>query len=297
VGDKVSTAEREIARLATASAGVVTRRELLEAGLTRKEIENRVRRGLLIPEYRGVYRAGHRAPSVAARYLAAVRACGDRAVLSAPPAAYLYGVIKGAAPPPEVLAPGEHRIPGLRTHRCGRLDPRDITTFDEIPVLTVPRTIVDLAGLLSPDQLARACHEAGVRHRTTPRDVEAVLKRHPNSHGAAKLRAVMSGDVRVTLSKLERAFLELLRERGFPLPKTNRVAGGRRVDCRWPEYCLTIELDSYQFHNSRYAWEQDRRREREARARGDEFRRYTYGDIVEDGRYVVKELHQLLPVG
>jgi hypothetical protein len=64
----------------------------------------------------------------------------------------------------------------------------------------------------------------------------------------------------------------------LPLPLTNRPAGGRRVDCRWPEHQLTVELDGYRFHNSRHSWEQDRRREREARARGDDFRRYTYGD-------------------
>ena len=111
--------------------------------------------------------------------------------------------------------------------------------------------------------------------------VEAVLARRPNSPGAAKLRAILRGDVRVTLSRLEARFLERLREAGLVLPRTNRPAGGRRVDCRWPEQRLTVELDSYRYHHSRHAWEQDRRREREARARGDEFRRYTYGDVFE----------------
>jgi hypothetical protein len=55
-----------------------------------------------------------------------------------------------------------------------------------------------------------------------------------------------------------------------------------------------VELDGYQFHNSRRSWEQDRRREREARARGDEFRRYTYGDVLEEPRYMLAELRQLL---
>ena len=41
------------------------------------------------------------------------------------------------------------------------------------------------------------------------------------------------------------------------------------------------ELDSYRYHASRHASEQDRRREREAYARGDEFRRSTYGDVFE----------------
>ena len=53
------------------------------------------------------------------------------------------------------------------------------------------------------------------------------------------------------------------------------------MDCHWPGRRLTVELDGYRYHSSRHAWEQDRRREREARARGDEFRRYTYGDVFE----------------
>jgi hypothetical protein len=104
----------------------------------------------------------------------------------------------------------------------------------------------------------------------------------------------MRGDVKVTLSKLEQAFLQLLRGNGLPLPTTNRVAGGRRVDCRWPEYNLTVELDSYRFHNSRYSWEQDRRREREAKRRRDEFCRYTWRDVVEDPRLVLTELRDIL---
>jgi hypothetical protein len=67
----------------------------------------------------------------------------------------------------------------------------------------------------------------------------------------------------------------------MPLPRTNRPAGGHHVDCRWRERRLTVELDSDRFHNSRHSWELDRRREREACARGDEFRRYTWADVVD----------------
>jgi very-short-patch-repair endonuclease len=74
----------------------------------------------------------------------------------------------------------------------------------------------------------------------------------------------------------------------------NRRAGTRRVDCRWPDIALTVELDGYRYHNSRHAWENDRRREREARARGDEFRRYTYGDVYEEPAAMLAELNLLL---
>lgn len=66
------------------------------------------------------------------------------------------------------------------------------------------------------------------------------------------------------------------------------------MDCRWPERGLTVELDGYRYHHSRHAWEQDRRREREARARGDEFRRYTFGYVFETPELMLSELRALL---
>jgi very-short-patch-repair endonuclease len=153
---------------------------------------------------------------------------------------------------------------------------------------------LDLAALLTIDELARACHEADVRYRTTPAHIDPLLARHPNAPGAANLRAVLHGDVPVILSKLESGFRDLLNGDGLDLPETNRPAGAYRVDCRWPDRRLTVELDGYRYHSSRYAWEQDRRREREARARGDEFRRYTYGDVFETPGRTLAELRPLL---
>ncbi len=287
--------ERELARIAGASHGVVTRDQLLRAGVTPEEIRQRLLRGALLREHRGVYRVGHRAASVDATYLAAVLACGAGALLCRCAGAHLLAVVKGAPPIPEVMAPTERRVRGVVTRRCRDMDPRDAFSWRGIPVTTVQRTLVDLAAILTVDDLARACHEAGVRYGTTPSSVDAVLARRPSSPGAAKLRAVLHGDVHVTLSTLEARFLELLEAEGLVLPQTNRPAGGRRVDCRWPEQRLTVELDSYRYHQSRHAWEQDRRREREARARGDEFRRYSYGDVFERPRLMLAELRALLP--
>ena len=129
---------------------------------------------------------------------------------------------------------------------------------------------------------------------TTPEKVARVLARRPNSPGAGKLRRVLSGDVHVTLSELERRFLDRLRDAGLPLPVTNRPAGTRRVDCRWPAQRLTVELDSYRYHQSRHAWERDRSREHKVYARGDDFRRYTYGDVFEAPLAMLTELSALL---
>ena len=286
--------DQNVAAIAGRQHGVASWEELLEAGLTRRAIQRRVEKGLLIRVHRGVYRVGHRAPSTEARYLAAVKACGEGAVLSGRSAAHLLALLK--SPPSgavDVTAPTERRATGVKARRR-RLPTSETARVSAIAVTTVARTLVDLAAELNEQALARACHEAGVRYRTMPRQVEAVLRRHPSTPGAAKLRRVMSGEVNVTLSKLESSFIALLRKENLPLPRTNTRAGAHRVDCRWPKHRLTVELDSYRFHNSRHAWEQDRRREREAPARGDELRRYGWSDVVEDPRAMLEELRELL---
>jgi Transcriptional regulator, AbiEi antitoxin len=81
VGPQSDTVERELDRIASGAHGVAARRELLDAGVSVKEIRHRLKIGALIREFPGVYRVGHRAPSVEARYMAAVKACGKGAVL------------------------------------------------------------------------------------------------------------------------------------------------------------------------------------------------------------------------
>jgi predicted transcriptional regulator of viral defense system len=286
--------DRIIARIAKRQHGLVTRRQLLAAGVSATEIKLRLARGTLHAVHRGVYRVGHTAHSVEARYLAAVYACGDGAALCGFAAGHLFQVIKGTAPAPEVMATTKRTLRGVITHRARRIDPRDRTTHRAIPVTTIQRTLVDLAAHLSLDALGRAFHEAEVRRHLGPAQVEEVLKRRPNTKGAHKLRAVIHGDHPITLSMMERAFLELLTEHGLPLPVTNRPQDGHWVDCRWPTLRLTVELDSYRYHRSRYAWQQGHERERAARARGDEFRRYTYADVVEDPTRMLAELRGLI---
>ena len=295
MGPKSSTAEEIIARIARLAHGVVTRAELLAEGLTPKEIKRRVAKGALIPEYAGVYRAGHAAPSVLARYMAAVKACGPGALLCGRAAAYLHGILKSRnPPPPEVLTPTARKPEGLKTRRTRNPDRRDGTKVKGIPVTNVPVTLVHLAAELDDEDLARCCHEAGVKYRTTPRHMDAVLRRMPNTKGAAALKAIMSGDTKVLLSKLEKRFIERLVEHNLPLPDTNQIADGRYVDCRWTDKGVTVELNGFRFHNSRHAFDQGGDREREAYARGDEFRRYTYKDVFEEPSRMFAELEKLL---
>jgi very-short-patch-repair endonuclease/phosphoribosylcarboxyaminoimidazole (NCAIR) mutase len=283
MGGQDRTAEQILARLGGRAHGVVTRREVLAAGLSERQVDRRIGRGALIVVHPGVYRVGHKAPSVEARYMAAVKAAGEGAVLSGLAAAHLFGLIKGAAPSPEVSVPRERRIKGVNVRRVRRLAKGDRTVWRGVPVTTVPATLVRLSSLLSFDELAKAAHEATVRCEITR--VEKAPQR---------LRAILEGDAPILLSRLERRFRALLRKAGLPLPVTNRPAGAHYVDCRWPGHKLTVELDSYKFHKTRHAWEQDRRRDREARRRGDIFRRYTWRDVFEDPDDMLAELRELL---
>ena len=234
---------RTLAELAGSTHGVVTRAQLVAAGFTVAQIKTWVRSGALLREYRAVYRVGHRAPSVEARYLAAVWACGSGALLSGRAAGHLLGII--AAPPsmPEVTAPTERRVTGIRAHRSR--SPLVGIVWRGVPVTSPARTLVDLSSVLAVSDLARACHEAGIRHGTAPGAVEVILAQRPTSPGATHLRRVLRGDEHVSLSALERRFLALMRHERLPLPVTNRPAGGRYVDCRWVGKRLTVELDGY----------------------------------------------------
>jgi hypothetical protein len=283
-----------LARLARSKKGLVTRAELLAAGLGEGQVDWRVQNGLLIPEYDGVYRVGHRAPSLECSYLAAVLACGKGTLLSGRAAAYLYGLLKGDAPPPEVTTTGYSKPPGVIVHRTRGTHRRDAAKYRGIPITTVARTVVDMAADEAPTDLARIFHEAVVRFRVKPHHVEAVLERRPTSPGAPGLRRVIRGDERVLLGELERGFIALLKWKNVPLPRTNIPRHGHWVDCRWPEHKLTVELDSYRYHGTRHAWEQDQRRERRARNRGDEYRRYVWGDVFEDGPATAAEVRGLL---
>lgn len=274
--------------------GIVTRQELLGSGISKEEIRVRLRTGSLLEEYPGTYRVGHRAPSIHATYMAAVKATGEGTLLAGLAAAFHLALIEGAPPRPEVISLTERRVPGIVTHRARRQPGADAGAYRGIPVTSPARTLVDLAAVLDINALASACHEASVKHGTTHADVKAVLSRRPASKGARKLRRIMGGDYKVALSKMERRFLGRLRDAGLPLPDMNRRKGSYWVDCRWPDCKLTVELDSYKFHNSRKAWEKDRHREREARARGDDFRRYTYDDVMVHPRLMMRELTAIL---
>jgi len=281
MGSKYATA----ARLAWRQHGRVSPKQLVEAGIGRHEIQRWLENGRLVRVHIGVYALGHTAPSTLADYMAAVLAGGDDAALSHFADAHILHLLPGGPPPPEITVPttAHRRRPGMVIHRVRELPERDTSTLHGIPILTAPRTLLDLAPRLTLARLGRACHEAWVRHHTTPHDFEACIARNPHKPGIAKLRRALAADV--TLSDLEADFVALVRAHDLPLPRTNIDHRNDTVDCHWPELDLTIELLSFRFHATRHAFEQD-----VARRRRSNHIAFSWGDVYERGERTIAEL-------
>jgi hypothetical protein len=120
-----------------------------------------------------------------------------------------------------------------------------------------------------------------------PAQIEACIARNPTKKGIAKLRRAYGADA--TLSELEKGFVRLLEGHGLPRPRTNIDLKGDKVDCHWPQHGLTVELHSYGFHATRWAFESDNTRRRRSRHLP-----FTWGDVFERGAQTVAELRNLL---
>jgi predicted transcriptional regulator of viral defense system len=81
---------RTVARIARRQHGVIRLNQLLWAGLTHAAVRRRVAAGHLHRLYRGVYAVGHTDLRREGRWIAAVFACGEGAVLSHRSAAALW---------------------------------------------------------------------------------------------------------------------------------------------------------------------------------------------------------------
>jgi len=275
------------ARKAGRQHGRINRRQLLLLGVESWRIRKWVADGLLRRVHKGVYAVGHEAPSLLGDYMAAVLACGaDTAALSHRAQAHVTRLLpRRPPPPPEVTVPtlGGRARPGIVIHRVNALPRLDVFVFHGIRMTTVPRTLLDLAPALDIVDLTRACHEAWVHHRMTPRHIDQCIRRNPGKKGAAKLRAALGADA--TLSELETGFLALLHAHGLPAPRTNVDRHGDKVDCWWPQVDLTVELLSFRFHGTRRAFEAD-----VARRRRSSHLAFTWGDVFERAEQTIAEL-------
>jgi Protein of unknown function (DUF559) len=233
--------------------------------------------------------------------MAAVLACGDDSVLSHRSAAALWGLAAAAASRVDVTT-GRTRQGhgGIALHRPRRLDREDCTVRDGIPVTTVVRTLLDLAEVVERRQLARAFEAAERLQLLDVAAISGLRDRSTGRHGLRPLREVMSehhGPLPDTRSQLERLFVGLCRDAGLPLPATNVCVSGFEVDAVWPDRHLIVELDGYEFHRTRRAFERDRARDIQLQLKGYRVLRVTFRRLADEPAAVADAIRLLLASG
>lgn len=264
-------------------------------------LKTRVARGTLTRLHRGVYVVGHRRLTPQGHALAAVLAAGPDAALSHRSAAWLHELWPLPRGRIDVTtAARAQSVPAYRVHRAPAFGRDDLTTRDGIPVTTLPRTVVDLAAILSQDRLASLLSEAERRRLLDVRALEAAIARTRTRTGGshARLRAVLTDhaahDVSHDRSVLERRFLTLTADRGLPRPRLNHWVEGVEVDAVWSRERVAVELDSWTWHRHRQAFQRDREKGNALTAAGWTVLRFTYRDVTDRPEAVAAQLRRVL---
>jgi predicted transcriptional regulator of viral defense system len=274
----------------------VSRRQLVALGLSDRTIGRRVVEGRLHRLYLGVYAVGHPRLTREGRWMAAVVACGQSAVLSHLDAAVLWGFYDRLGTLVHVTVKWHRSVEGLAIHRTRRLDPNESTVKNGIPVTTVERTFVDLTECLSEDRQLRALREAEYQRLL---DLDALNAAVERAHGRRRLKLLKDAIAKhrpgqIIRGELEHRFAELLSGTSIRQPDTNVPieARGRTyvLDCYWPEYRLAVELDGRDGHAREMAFESDRRKDAALNAIGMRLLRFTWQRVAYDGAELLADL-------
>lgn len=279
--------DRRVAEIANRQGGAITRIQLTGLGVTRGQIQHRVRRGRWDP----IRKLGYRilpAESHEDHLLSAI-ALLPNAVVSHHSAASLHGfpALRKTEPHVSVHSRTTHHFPGVEVHRCHDLADSHVTTVAGLPVTSVERTIVDLAAKLSVKHLAFIVTRLLDQGALVADRLEIVAGSvaRKGKPGTRNMRTVLETiEVTGPVSPLEKRGRALLSSHGlapdrseFPLP----WAPHRRFDDAYPMQKLAIEWDSFRYHGERDAFESDRRRDREAIEHGWRILRFTWRDVNE----------------
>jgi hypothetical protein len=256
-----------LAALASRQHGVVSIRQLeRRLGFSHQAVTRAVAAGRLHRMYRGVYAVGHAELSQRGEGMAAVLAVGPGALLSYHSAGWLWGIWSGSPKPFEVTAfvPRHHPAPrGVVRHRARNLVDEDRAMVDGIPVTSVARTQLDLAWKLRGDRMARLLSRSEELGLLDLVATNAVIDRNRGHHGAKRLRYALAiyEPPAWTRSEFERRFVACLVEAGLPRPATGWNEVGHEIDVYWPDLRFGIELDAFETHRTRQAFEDDRERD------------------------------------
>jgi very-short-patch-repair endonuclease len=298
--------DRLLAGLAARQSGVVARRQLMALGVSETVIRARLRRRLLVRLHRGVYAVGHAQLRREGHWFAAVLAAGDGAVLSHRDAAALHLLRPNDRERIDVTTSGRAAsTTAIVVHQTTVLTGEDVTAIGSIrlPVTTVARTLVDLAGVVPPSQLARALSQAEQLNELDVAAIERALDRTRErpGRGHRTMRAALAdhraAGAQLTRPELEDRFAQLLAAVDAPRPRRNATVAGVEVDAYGAEQRLVVELDGYAYHHTRRAFQRDRSKTNDLTLAGFTVLRFTHRDIVLAPDGVADRVARALSVG
>lgn len=248
---------------------VVTHDQLRALGLGSDSIRHRVEAGRLHPVHRGVYAVGRPALEREGRWLAAVLACGDDALLSHRSAAALWGLVRSSpghdveVVTPDAVLRGRR---GIHVHRRADLGAEHRRKVSGVPVTDPISTLVDLASCAPEWQVEQAINAADRLDLVDPETLRATVPGLAPRPGKACIRRLAGCDA-LTDTGLERKFLAIVRAANLPSPRTQAMVSGYRVDFYWPDLGLVVEADGWRYHRTSGEQATDQRRD-QAHARG-----------------------------
>jgi hypothetical protein len=263
-------------------------------------------RGRLHALHRGVYAVGHRRLTWHGRCWAAVLGAEANevdevvwpAVASHGSAAYLWGLYRFAPETIDVTAPIRRRARReFRVHFSSILAPEDRLVREGIPVTSVPRLLMDLAIRAKPQQVDRLLERAEELELLDLHAVEDVLDRAGGHRGRGRLRrslALYQPDPSFTRSRFEKTFRRLVIAAGLPAPSMNFNFAGYELDAYWPDLRFAVELDLFETHGTRAAFERDHVRQEELKLLGVEMIRVTRPRLQREPEAVMRNLAMLL---
>jgi hypothetical protein len=279
--------------VAAGQLGLVTRRQMLETGVTRGELDGMCRSGRIRRVERGLYVVAGSPSSREREALARVLLAGEGAAASHWSAAWLWDMPNAPWMPVEISVPDRRnpRRPIGRPHRV-TLPTSHVTRLRDVPVTTYERTLCDLAARWSKHQLGRAL-DAGLRravasltalHRTMTALESGPGRRPAVIYALLDERTGKSvGD-----SGAEVRLRRLLESAGLPSPvMQHRIdANGREyvIDLAYPAAGVLIEFDGFVPHSTRTSFVKDRRKLSDLVTAG--FRPLVFSDGVSDAEVV-----------
>lgn len=259
-------------------------------------IEHRVTMGRLHLITRGVYAVGRPELTPYGRWMAAVLACGDDAVLSHRSAAELWGIGREEDRRIDVSIRRRTKISrrGIKVRSRPSLPSQSITRRHGIPVTTPIQTLIDLATELRALRLERAVNEADKLDLVDPETLRGALDAYVGMPGAKTLRTLLDRHTfRLSDSDLEVFFRPLALAADLPLPLTKHRVLGYKTDFFFLDHGLIVETDGLRYHRTPSQQARAARRDQIHTAAGFRVLRFTHWQIAHAPNEVTEVLRKV----